>query len=352
MFWQKRYISLDIGEHSIKALDINEKNQIVNCSYKLLPRGVISQGLIKDTHVFIVNLKSVISDLGWSIRKRDVFFSLSGEGVIVKRVEVNVDSEDEITDIIESESEQYFRHNLEDLYYHWYVLPNHEETGKRDVILAGTKRVIVDQYLQIMDKLSLNVSIIDCGCLCLFNMFAYNYNSEKGLSLLINVGASLTQIVFIGNGEYLYSREIPIAGNNITEALAKDLKKTFSQAEMIKIKASEHQKDYPKEVLMLITNKVIELNSEIGITIDYFLNNKKICKDFDKIEFVKISGGGSSTYNFIKIISENFNLPTELINPFKKISFSNEKVSKKIEEKKSIYTLATGLSLRKEGFTD
>ena len=63
MFWQKRSICLDIGEYSIKAIELNIANEVVNISKKQLPSNLFNKGLIKDKASIIKILKDIISNV-------------------------------------------------------------------------------------------------------------------------------------------------------------------------------------------------------------------------------------------------------------------------------------------------
>ena len=57
--------------------------------------------------------------------------------------------------------------------------------------------------------------------MALYNAFRYNYEELSGCSLLVDIGARTTNLLFIEPGK-IFSRSIPIGGNAISSAIAKE----------------------------------------------------------------------------------------------------------------------------------
>ena len=64
----------------------------------------------------------------------------------------------------------------------------------------------------------------------LYNAFRYNYSGIPGCSLLVDIGARTTNVLFIEPGR-IFSRSVPIGGSSITAAIAKEFGESFAEAE-------------------------------------------------------------------------------------------------------------------------
>src|SRR5260370_41308982 len=67
----------------------------------------------------------------------------------------------------------------------------------------------------------------------LLNAFKYNYREVLGCSLLVDIGSRTTNLVFIEPGNVFF-RNIPIGGNSIPAAIAKEFGEPFAAAELRK----------------------------------------------------------------------------------------------------------------------
>ena len=66
--------------------------------------------------------------------------------------------------------------------------------------------------------------------MALYNAFRYNYSELTGCSLIIDIGARTTNLIFVETKK-VFSRSIPTGGNTITAAIAKDFNEAFGAAE-------------------------------------------------------------------------------------------------------------------------
>ena len=57
--------------------------------------------------------------------------------------------------------------------------------------------------------------------MALYNAFRYNYSELTDCSLLVDIGARTTNLLFIEPGK-VFSRSVPIGGSSISAAIAKE----------------------------------------------------------------------------------------------------------------------------------
>ena len=74
---------------------------------------------------------------------------------------------------------------------------------------------------------------VDVAPMALYNAFRFNYSELTGCSLLIDIGARTTNLLFIEPGK-IFSRSIPIGGSSITAAIAKEFERAVGAAELRK----------------------------------------------------------------------------------------------------------------------
>src|SRR5205814_10655894 len=72
--------------------------------------------------------------------------------------------------------------------------------------------------------------VIGVATMCLYNAFRYNYSDVSEPSLLVDIGARTTNLLFIEPGK-IFSRSVPIGGSSVTAAVAKEFNESFATAE-------------------------------------------------------------------------------------------------------------------------
>ena len=118
--------------------------------------------------------------------------------------------------------------------------------------------------------------------MALSNAFRYNYSELTGCSLLIDIGARTTNLIFIEN-KRVFSRSIPVGGSTISAAIAKELKQDITLGEKLKIEkglvgfgGNYAEPDDPGEakISKIIRNTMTRLHAEIARSISFYRQNQ------------------------------------------------------------------------------
>jgi type IV pilus assembly protein PilM len=160
----------------------------------------------------------------------------------------------------------------------------------------------------------------------------------------LNVGASATNINILSGDQSVFTRDISIGGNAYTEALQKELNLAYEQADLLKRGEAVEGVSYDdaRPVLRAVTENVM---LEVQKTFDFF----KATATFDRITRVVVSGGASRAEGFLEMLSERFEAPVEVFDPFKKVSFDAKKFNVAAETVGPTVAVAVGLALRRAG---
>ena len=159
--------------------------------------------------------------------------------------------------------------------------------------------------------------VIDVDAFALQNAYEANYGADAdAVVVLLNAGASATNINILSGEQSVFTRDISIGGNAYTEALQKELSLPFEQADQLKRGQTVNGTTYEdaRPVLRAVTENVM---LEIQKTFDFF----KATAASDRINRIVISGGASRAEAFSEMLADRFEAPVESFDPFKKISF-------------------------------
>jgi hypothetical protein len=79
--------------------------------------------------------------------------------------------------------------------------------------------------------------IVDVAPMALYNAVRYNYPDLAGCTMVLDIGARTSNLLFIEESR-IFSRSIPVAGNTVTQEIAKELDVSAEEAERLKTENS------------------------------------------------------------------------------------------------------------------
>src|SRR5205823_7582042 len=98
---------------------------------------------------------------------------------------------------------------------------------------VAIKSDLRDEINESVEATGLRTMVVDVAPMALYNAFRFNYSDLSGCSLLVDLGARTTNLLFIEPGK-IFSRSVPIGGGSITAAIAKEFGEPFAAAELRK----------------------------------------------------------------------------------------------------------------------
>ncbi|MEN6620765.1 MAG: type IV pilus assembly protein PilM [Smithella sp.] len=344
----KKIVGLDIGSSSIKLAEVvNSSHGYVLNQFIQIPlaKGVIVEGVLVDAQALSSTIKELFKTSG--LRRRGIATSLSGNSVIIKKVTFAQMEETELRDLIKDEGGKYLPFdNMDDVNYDFQILGNNEfNPNQMDVIIVAAKKDIVSGYLDALTSAGLNVLIMDVDSFALETMYEANYQYENDeIVVLVNIGASITNINVIKGGMSIFTRDFTLGGNSITEALQGKYNITFEEAEKNKIEClSDYQPDN-EELKNSILDFAEPICSEIERSIDYFRSTF----GGENIKHIFLSGGSARISGLPETLSQRLNIETEIINPFLNVSFNQKNIdANTLENIRPIAAVSIGLGLRR-----
>ena len=343
----KSLVGLDLGSSAVKAIELKP----VGKGYKVtafgsepIPPDSIVDGAIIDGAAVVAAVRRLFESR--KIKTREVAASLSGNAVIVKKISLPVMTEAELAESIYWEAEQYIPFDIQDVNLDYQILDGRDSgKGTMDVLLVAAKNEKIADYTGVIGQAGRTAVVIDVDAFALQNAYEANYGADAdAVVVLLNAGASATNINILSGEQSVFTRDISIGGNAYTEALQKELSLPFEQADQLKRgqTVSGTTYDDARPVLRAVTENVM---LEIQKTFDFF----KATAASDRINRIVISGGASRAEAFGEMLADRFEAPVESFDPFKKISFDAGKFNADVTEVAATAAVAVGLALRRAG---
>ncbi len=341
---------LDIGSSSIKLSELSETSQgtvLSRFSMAPLARGVIVDGAVAETEALVTVIRELYKKSG--CKRKKVVMSISGNSVIVKKASFAQMEESELGALIHDEADKYLPFDDMSLVDYDFQITgeNPYNASQMDVLIVASKKEIVEGYTDAAVAAGLTPVIMDVDSFAVETMYEENYDfEEKDLAVLVNIGASITNLNVLKGGMSIFTRDFNLGGNSVTEALAASLGIDFEEAEKAKLEG--RGEDPPSRELFRagLVAYADAICSEIERSIDYFHSTF----GQENIGRMLLSGGGALTPGIAGELERRLGIETALVNPFQKI-----KIDKKVQEAGAVEMIgplaavSVGLALRKIG---
>lgn len=346
-FGKKGTIGLDLGSSHIKVVQLKD----VRGGYELelfdmlpLPPELIVDGSIIDSFRLTDSLKELLKKA--RIKTKEAVIGIAGHSsVIIKRISLPEMSEEELSESIKFEAEQYVPFDIEDVNLDFQILGPKGEPGQMDVILVAVKKDVINDYVSVVREAGFNPIIVDVNSFALENMYEINYEIEPDKNVaIVNIGANTININILKGGISVFTRDSAIGSNIHTETLQREFNLTYENAERLK-KGGSVENVSPEEAISVLETASEEIISEVNRSFEYFRSSAL----HEDINEVILSGGCSLIKGFLKLFAERAGVETKIVEPFRNVRIPKKFDMTYIEEVGPMAAVAVGLAIRRPG---
>src|SRR5437588_264814 len=202
--------------------------------------------------------------------------------------------------------------------------------GNRRTQTSATLREMMAE-LQIrhdaVEETGLRTAIVDVATMALYNAFRYNYADLGGCTLLVDIGARTTNLLFI-EPQKIFSRSIPVGGSSITVAIAKEFNEPFAAAEFRKKRDgfvslggayAEPEDPEVARVSKLMRSTMTRLHAEVMRSIRHY----RAQQQGNAPGTLFIRGARASTPSMREFFREKLHVPIEFFNPLRNVAVAH-----------------------------
>ena len=344
---KKELIGIDVGSTSVKLVQLREAKggyEVDSMGIAPLPPEAIVDNTLMDSSAVADCIRSLVE--GLAVRKvKEAASSVSGNSVIIRKVQMPASTDEELESEILWESEQYIPFDIQDVNVDFQILPQGDtDPSRMNVLLVASKKDIVNDYQSVFAEAGLKLVVVDVDAFAVQNAFEMNYDANpEEVFALVNIGANMMNINVIKGGVSLFNRDVQMGGALYTEEIQKKLGTSTEEADRMKVSAGAGSSESLLEAIGKI-NDTIAL--EIRRSLDFY--NSSALEG--KISGLYLTGGGAKTMNLAQTIGERLSLPVEIVNPFRKIKWDEKKFEPDfVSEISPIMCVAVGLAARRLG---
>ncbi len=341
----KHLVGIDIGVNSIKVCEVLKSKK----SYKLkgfvripLAEGVFADDEIQSRDQVIKAIAEGLSQL--KAKTPNACLGLWGPNSISKRIQVPVGTEEEIEDQVLWEAEQYIPFDV-DASSISFDLIGENVGGGVDVMIASATHSLIEDFKNMATEAGANVKVVDLNQFALANLFSHTHSilleDSPGAVILLEFGAYTSNVLIFKNGALVFTRELAIGGNNVTDEIQRSMALSFDEAEDLKTQGDENG-NLPEEILDVVAGALSSFMNELKKTINFYLT----ASGEDFIQKCFLTGGSSLLPGLLESIESEFEMETIYFNPFETIQFDNKFSEEELQEIATIGGVAMGLGMR------
>jgi len=340
-------IGLDIGSRTIKVAEIVDKktSHIFKSFHTInLEPGIIEEGAVKDPETVSESIRKIYKEA--KLKEKNVAISIGGYSVIVKKINVQKMTEEELKRTIHFEAEQYIPFDISDVNLDFQILGESEHNpNQMGVLLVAAKKEMVNEYINLVRMTGLNVCIIDVDAFALQNIFEFNYDPGDENIALIDIGASKTSLNILKDNASVFMRDVSLGCGQINEKIASLVECSLAKAEEIKL-GGQSDIISPEDLNGIVSSVVTDWCTELKRALDFFYSTFPE----DQITKIILSGGGANIKEFRQLLAVETSSDVEIINPFQNFSIDSDRFdSSYLEQIAPQAAICMGLALRKIG---
>jgi type IV pilus assembly protein PilM len=344
-----RIISLNLGSQTIGVGEFRTLSQggLVLRDYRL--RDVLTEASaegLRYSQVAVV-LREILQDL--KIEGGRANYAVPGQSVFARFVKLPAVEEEKIERLIEFEAQQNVPFPINEVVWD-YQLVGAGADEQIQVVLVAIKSDLLEEMNAAVEGSGLRTEIVDVAPMALYNAFRYNYSDLKDCSILVDIGARTTNLLFIEPGK-IFSRSVPIGGSSITAAIAREFDEPLPAAEMrkrrdgfVSLGGAYAEASDPEiaRVSKIVRSTMTRLHAELMRSISHYRAQQQGTAP----QRVFLCGASSSTPYMREFFQEKLQLTVDFFNPLRNVSVDEPARAQEVSQSAHLLGELVGLALR------
>ncbi len=334
---------IDVGQCALKAMKLQWRDDRLRAvGFDVIEHGKILSQPDADEQALIRSALSKFLNRN-SIKGSTVVISVPGQASFTRFIKLPPVEQRKIPEIVRYEARQQIPFDLEDVVWDYQTI-SPPSAGPREVEVGifAMKRDIVADYVSDFIAIGIEPDIVQMAPVALYNFLRHEQGEGAGGAILIDVGAENTNLV-IADGDRVWIRNVPLGGNNFTNALSKEFKLQFSKAENLKRHAAESK--HARQIFQAMRPVFGDLLTEIQRSIGYYTS---LHRD-SRVEHVLALGNAFRLPGLAKFLAQNLGVEVKKIEGFSSLGESEVISAPLFRENLLSFAVAYGLALEGAG---
>ena len=348
----KKFLTLNIGATNVA---LAEYESAARGSLTLLRYGVAQLAAPIDggnaETILAPALMEIVRTTG--IRPGKVSLALSGQMVFPKFAAVPMaGGAEKFEQMIRNEIEQNIPFPIDEMVCDRQVLGD-TEGGDKSVMIVAAKVDQVEDVCSAVASAGFSPELVDVAPIALTNAVrAARPDDADSCLVILDIGARTTSLVIV-EGDKLYNRSIPVAGNAITKEIAAALGCSLEEAELVKFEkgyvsvggVTEDEDEVADRVSKVCRAVMTRLNAEISRSINFYRSQQQGGVPAK----LYLTGGTSLLPQTDQFFAESLGIEVELFNPFEAIAAGPAVDADALGSDAALLGVTAGLAQREAG---
>jgi len=320
-------VGIDIGTHSIKVAAVEKVGPRFRIAkwknYELYTGGEKYDPEGPKKSVAVPALAKILGELGLVPKKvKHLASCIGGQQVSAKEISSLMQTEAEMASSLLLEARKHIPLDGSETVVDYQILGDDvHETDKVRVLLVATTRKLFETHQDYLREIELKPGVIDIEPLAVLNSYViHSQLPDDGVIILLHIGAKRTVLSVFGRRDMFFTRDLPVGGFAFTEELMRNYGLEYEEAERVKISqgmAPDIEKKGAGDGGLGMAERTTfeKLGDEINRSLRYYV------KETGQSVFTHfvLTGGGAPLIGLDSYLSNKFNLPIELYNPFNQL---------------------------------
>jgi type IV pilus assembly protein PilM len=349
MFKSERILALDMGASGLKLAEFLplKAGGVELVKYAVGALNFDPHGDTDRPAAITSTLLEMMATSG--IKPGPVLVSVAGQSVFSKFVKLPPTDRDKILQIVQFEAQQNVPFPIDEVVWDYQLIG--PAVAELDVMLAAIKADIIQQIFESIETAGMEPQLVDVAPMALYNATRYNYSELPACTLVVDMGARSTDLIFIEKGR-VFNRSIPVAGNAITQQIMQEFNLAFADAEEMK-KAHAfvafggayegHKSEVVDKVSKSVRSVMTKMHAEIVRSINFYRSQQA----GEAPTLVLLAGGTSIIPYTDTFMKEKLNVEVDYLNPFNNVTVHASIPAEQIGKNAHVLGQVVGLALRR-----
>ncbi len=338
-------LGLDISSTTVKLLELSYtggRYRVESYAVSSLPQDAVIEKSVNDVEGVSNAIRTVVAQSRTKLK--NVAAAVAGSSVITKLIDMPEGlSEDDMETQLTLEADQYIPYPLEEVAIDFEIQgPSPERDNQVEVLLAACRRETIESRVEAIEGSELTPKIMDVEAYAMERAFSLLQGQldldEDSTVAIVDIGATMTTLSVLNNGQTIYTREQLFGGKQLTDEIMRRYGLPLEEAGLAK-KQGGLPDDYEPEVLEPFKEAVVQ---QVARSLQFFFSSSQ----YNDVDHIILAGGVSSMEGLEQLVQEKLGTPTSVANPFAQMSISSRVNAVALSSDAPAMMIACGLALR------
>ena len=349
-----RVVGVDLGSYGVRAVELTlagGQATLERFAQVTLPPGAIRDGEVVDATAVASSVRRLWTEGGF--KGKSVVVGVANQRVIVRLAEMPAMSEEDLTSALRFEAQDLIPIPVDDAILDFQILDDvvdSEGDARMRVLLAAAQRDMVRSHLAAVEAAGLRAGVVDVVPFAMVRALTANAGAldfDTRAEAIVCIGGGVTNVVVHERGVPRFVRVLLVGGDDVTDAIVRELDVQIDEAESLKRRADISSPDpLVARAGQVVRDRVAPLVEEIRGSLDYYLAQSQSAV----IDRVLVTGGGSRMAGLMERLQSQVGANVEPARPLAgmKIGRHIGLDDADLRESEALLTVPIGLALAGE----